>query len=57
MNTPLMRCTAQSGLDPRSPSAGIGTARRCDRRVPFRDISSVFDKFVLSFTAHDIAPP
>ena len=57
MNTPSMRCTAQSGRDPRSPSTGIGTARRRDRRVPFRDIGSVFDKFVLSFTARGVAPP
>lgn len=56
MNTPFMRCTVQSGLDPRSPSEGIGTARRRDRRVPLRDVGSVFDKFVLSFTARGVAP-
>lgn len=57
MNTPLMHCTAQSGRDPRSSSAWSGTARQRDRRVPFRDIGKVLDKFVLSFTARDIALP
>ena len=57
MNTPLMRCSAQSRLEPPSRSAGIGTTRRRGRRVPFRDISNVFDKFVLSFTRRGIAPP